>query len=136
MSNRKTRRRVQKKHIKSLNKYSDNLEPISLEDYNNQSSEKLPNNLIKAYVSKKYLVQLYQEKNKPLRISISRNTIDVAMKWHDGITWDEIQSIKNEIGFEDHDCVEVYPAQKNIVDVANMRHIWVMDELLLFSWKN
>ena len=58
------------------------------------------------------------------------------MKWHDGITWDEIQSIKNEIGFEDHDCVEVYPAQKNIVDVANMRHIWVMDELLLFSWKN
>jgi hypothetical protein len=130
VGNRRSRRRTQKEHSKSLKNYSDNLEEVALNQY-----ERKPDNLVKAYVSKKYLVQLYQEDNKPLRISIIRNKININMKWEDGITWEEIQDVKNEIGFKDKDCVEIYPARENVVNVANMRHVWVMDELLPFSWK-
>ena len=48
--------------------------------------------------------------------------------WRDGITWDELQRIKNECLGEDVWCVEVYPAQSELLDVANMRHLWVLDE--------
>lgn len=132
--NRKLRKKIQKEHEKSLSQYSDNLELIAIEDYKTKINT--PNNLIKAYVSKKYFVQLYQEKNKPLRISIIKNKVNADLKWEDGLTWDEIQNIKNEIGFENNDCVEIYPAQQNVVNVANMRHIWVMNDPLPFSWKN
>lgn len=130
MGNRKSRRRAQREHSKSLKKYSDNLEEVIF----NQDEHK-PKNLVKAYVSKRYFVQLYQEDNKPLRISIIRNKVNVSMEWEDNLTWEEIQGIKDDIGFKNYDCVEVYPAHDNIVNVANMRHIWVMDKLLPFSWK-
>ena len=136
MNNRKTRRRAQKKYRASLNMYSDNLELVTREDYRNVTGLEPGETFIRAYVSKKYLVQLYQEKEKPLRLSINRTGINAKREWEDNITWDEIQQIKNEIGFADNDCVEIYPAEKNIVNVANMRHIWVMPELLDFSWKD
>ena len=136
MSNRQTRRRKQQKYRASLKKYSDTLEPLTKEDCKRISGTEPPKRLIKAYISKKFFVQLYQEEDKPLRISINRTGLTSNYDWEDSITWDDIQKIKNEIGFKDKDCVEIYPAEKNAVNVANMRHIWVMEDLLDFSWKN
>lgn len=45
----------------------------------------------------------------------------------DGISWDELQAVKNEAVGEDATCVELYPAQDRVVNEVNMRHLWVID---------
>lgn len=47
-----------------------------------------------------------------------------------GITWDEIQRIKDECGFEDNDAIEFYPAKKDILNNGNFRHIYIFNEKL------
>lgn len=32
-------------------------------------------------------------------------------------------------------AVEIYPAERDIVNVANMRHLWVLPERLPFGWR-
>lgn len=44
---------------------------------------------------------------------------------HDGtITWDQLQHIKNEVWGPDVRAIEVYPAQGQVVNAANVRHLW------------
>jgi len=44
---------------------------------------------------------------------------------HDGaITWDELQDIKNRVWGHDARAIEVYPAFRNVVNNANIRHLW------------
>lgn len=38
-------------------------------------------------------------------------------------------------GFADSDAVEVYPAQTDVVNVANMRHLFVLPYPLTFAWR-
>lgn len=44
-------------------------------------------------------------------------------------TWHEMQRIKNEIAGEDQTAVEVYPPQSEVVDGADMFHIWLVAPL-------
>lgn len=48
-------------------------------------------------------------------------------------SWWEMQRIKNEIAWEDVTAVEVYPPQAEVVDGAEMFHIWVLPAPLPFS---
>lgn len=47
--------------------------------------------------------------------------------------WGEMQRIKDELAGCDKTAVEVYPPATEIVDQANMFHIWVLPEPLPFS---
>lgn len=90
---------------------------------------------LEAYRNNKFLVQVFLE-NGITRISINRTMLeDDGIHWKQGITWDEIQNIKNEIGFADKCFVELYPAEKDVVDVANIRHIFIMDPAPVFMWR-
>lgn len=44
----------------------------------------------------------------------------------DGITWDELQKIKDACGFEAFDAVELYPAKKDILNTGNWRHLYIL----------
>lgn len=44
------------------------------------------------------------------------------------ISWSEKQRIKNEIFGEDRTAIEVFPTTANLVDEANMYHLWVLPE--------
>ena len=44
------------------------------------------------------------------------------------IGWSEKMMIKNEIFGEDRVAIEVYPKQKNLVDSADVYHLWVFDK--------
>ena len=44
----------------------------------------------------------------------------------DGITWDELQAIKDELGFDEQAAIEVYPPRNEIVYECNMRHLWIL----------
>lgn len=78
--------------------------------------------------SRDYLAVLYQQKAngwKRLTVnSVRRN----GKSWRDGITWDELQRIKNECLGPETWCVENYPSDSKLVDVSNMRHLFVLDE--------
>lgn len=90
---------------------------------------------IAAWRSNRFLVQLFAAADGAQRITICRTSIDVVTgRWLDGITWQEIQDIKRAIGFGDRDAVEIYPADADVVNVANMRHIWLVD-LVAFAWR-
>lgn len=88
----------------------------------------------RVWQSKKYLVQAYSESNGIVRLSINRTTRH-AGNWNDKLTWDELQDIKRDVGFGDFMAVEIYPRDKDIVNVANMRHLWVLPLPLSFGWK-
>lgn len=55
--------------------------------------------------------------------------------YRDGITWDDLQRVKRDCGFGDVWAVEVYPDDSELVNVANMRHLWLMAEAPAFAWR-
>ena len=89
---------------------------------------------IRLWRSRRLLAQVFQEANGVIRISFNRTDIDDFGKWKQDISWDELQKAKSEMGFGDKFAVEVFPADKDIVNVANMRHLWVLQEPLAFGW--
>lgn len=93
--------------------------------------------LIRAWRSRTHIAQLYNEAGN-LRLSIQRVT-DHA--WHiryqrdGGISWDELQCIKAECGYGDWWALEVYPPEANLIDVAPMRHLWLVAQPPAFAWQ-
>lgn len=49
----------------------------------------------------------------------------------DGITWDELQRLKDEHLGPDVLAVELYPPACRLVDEVNMRHLWEVPEHIL-----
>lgn len=89
--------------------------------------------------SRTFLVQVYQPHlaSGAIRLSVCRTTLAAdGSRWEDGITWDELQRLKGEAGFADREAVEVFPPDTSIVNVAHMRHLWVLPagERMSFSW--
>ena len=44
----------------------------------------------------------------------------------DGITWNKLQEIKNIVVGEETCVIEVYPRQRDLIDHANCRHLFVV----------
>jgi hypothetical protein len=87
--------------------------------------------------SRDFLIQVFEAQAPALvRLSINRTQVDErTQRWSENITWDELQWIKNVLGYHDRDAVEVFPPTMDVVDVANMRHLWVLSEPLAFAWR-
>jgi len=81
---------------------------------------------VRVYRSRRFLMLEFGAEHGVVRLSVIRNVLAVdGARWGDRITWDELQQLKAEAGYADHDAVEVYPRQRDVVNVANMRHLWV-----------
>lgn len=97
--------------------------------------------LIKVFKNRDFLVQIYDDPSGYTRISVNR-TKTIGFKdgklplWKDGITWDQLQAIKNAIGYENEWLVECYPPENDLVNVANFRHLFLLKEKPLFGWHN
>ena len=75
----------------------------------------------KAYVGKKHSVQVsYLEHRTFGQIT------HLWLRRHDStpMGWTEMQRIKNEILGENILAIQVFPPQKNVVDAANVYHLW------------
>jgi hypothetical protein len=86
--------------------------------------------------SREFLVQAIMEPGM-LRLSVNRTELDATGNWKDGITWDEMQAIKSAVGYGDRDAVEAYPKNVDVVNVANIRHLWILPnhEALPVFWR-
>ncbi len=47
---------------------------------------------------------------------------------HDGITWDELQAVKNETLGLHVAAIEVFPIEDQVVNERNMRHLFVLPD--------
>ena len=92
-------------------------------------------NRTRAFRSNKFLVQEFEEKNA-IRLSVNRVVMGSGGRWEENITWDDLQDIKREVGHGDKFAIEIYPEDGNIVNVANMRHLWILDKRLDMGWIN
>lgn len=55
--------------------------------------------------------------------------LQLAVRRHDGDEihgWSDLQRIKDEIAGPERVAIEIYPAAKDVVDNANMRHLFVL----------
>ncbi len=87
-------------------------------------------------LSSRFMVQVFEPTEGNVgRLTINRVKRDNAVgSWTDGITWDELQRLKAEAGFGDAWAVEVYPPDADLVDVASMRHLWLLADRPPFGW--
>lgn len=68
------------------------------------------------------------------RLTINRVTIGGDGRWDADIPWDELQRCKRETGYGGWYGIEVYPRDRDIVNVAAMRHLWLLAEPLPIGW--
>ena len=92
---------------------------------------------LQVWRSRYFLAVLWQEPRKiNLRLSICRAEIRDDGSWRDGLTWEDLQDIKSGCGFGDVEAVEMYPRDCDVVNVANMRHLWLLAGLSPFAWRS
>lgn len=99
-----------------------------------ESATSLP---VKLWRSRHYLAQLYEVKcigdTEVLRLSVNRVTRAVG-GWGENIPWQDLQRCKREAGYADWYAIEIYPRDQDIVNVANMRHLWLLSSPLAIGW--
>ena len=88
--------------------------------------------------SRSFLVQVFDEHHlegrQVWRLTVARAELGKDGRWIDGISWEELQQIKRQIGLGSFYAIEVFPRDRDVVNVANMRHLWVLDKPLDIGW--
>ncbi len=124
---------MSRKHLREQNRWQlDHLTPLPPGAWpQRRSGNKEP---VEIWRSKTFLVQIYQDGDHQ-RLSCHRTEINKTGMWVDGITWEELMRLKSECGRGDRWAVEVYPPDVSVVNVANMRHLFLLPEAPVFAWK-
>lgn len=94
----------------------------------------MPKGLVDVWRSQGFLVQVFDPKDGAQRLTVCR-TKHNGKSWVPGITWDELQQIKAECGNSEVYAVEIFPAESDLVNVANMRHLWLLNKAPDFAWR-
>lgn len=132
-ADRRANLKLAKSHLRKVNRtLSDDFIEIPKENWP-RKSDPTP---FAVYRSKRFLVQAFEERDSIVRLSVCRTTVDAHGNWLAHITWDELQDIKIGVGYSDRDAVEVYPRSSDVVNVSNMRHLWVLPDYLKYAWRN
>lgn len=120
------------------NRWPINLEPVPEKAWPRASRDLAAKHgvaILGVWRSNRFLVQAFQESNGIVRLSICRSVLTPDGQWADGITWDQLQELKHQAGYGAYDAVEIYPADVDLVNVANFRHLWVLPGPLAFAWR-
>ena len=85
-----------------------------------------PQNLKKVFRNRHFAVQIYQQ-GEWTRLSVNRTALDIEKNtWKGGISWDQLMDIKNKVGFGTCDAIEIYPRDCDVVNLTNMRHLFIV----------
>lgn len=94
-----------------------------------------PKSPFKIFRSRDYLVQLFKD-SEHVRISVNVTRIKDSGHWEEGISWETLMEIKRLLGYGDFDAVEVYPRDADEVNIANIRHLFILNDSLPFIWRS
>jgi hypothetical protein len=125
IATREQRRQLQRDNAK----LPETLQPVPLESHPNP-----PSNLKAVWRSRHFLVQAFYEPFGVIRLSVNRSELGSNGRWLENITWEELQTLKRQAGYGEFYAIEVYPKDKDVVNVANMRHLWITEEPLNIGW--
>jgi hypothetical protein len=128
--NRAQRREAQKKIVGDGAKQPVVLQLVPREQWPSQ-----PPTLLRVWRNRSFLVQEYAAPAGQVRLSVNRASLTAGGDWAAEITWDELQQLKAECGYADRWAVEVFPPAESVVNVANMRHLWLLADAPEFAWK-
>lgn len=111
--------------------------PMALKEWPREDWPKPNATVARCWRSRGFLVQGYAEPDPVvMRLSILRTALDSSGGWQQDITWEELQRLKREAGFGNYEAVEVFPRERDTVNVANIRHIWILPPgHLSFVWR-
>lgn len=91
---------------------------------------------VEIWRSRDFLLQVFHESEAIERLSVNRTEIGRGGHWREDITWEDLQALKRQCGRGDLDAVEIYPRDADVVNVANMRHLWVLKfGAIAFAWR-
>lgn len=91
--------------------------------------------MVRAFRSEHFLAMLFLEPSGYQRLSVLRTDFEgVGKRAVAGIVWDDLQRLKGEAGFADAWAVEVFPPDADVVNVQNMRHLFLLPEPPSFGW--
>ncbi|RSX56750.1 DUF7694 domain-containing protein [Bifidobacterium samirii] len=92
---------------------------------------------VRVWRSRDFQAMLFIDRDNGMRrLAVTRVEFDkYTGEYRDGITWDDLQKVKNETVGEDCWAVECYPPERFLQNVANMRHLWILDGEPRFGWK-
>lgn len=123
MTNRAQRRADRAMSLRTARGWTDGLRRVPRSEW--------PRNepgLDEVWTSKDWVVLIYESTGSEAeRITVRRTSGD------DGITWDDLMAIKRAVGRGSYWAVEIYPPDDQVHNVANMRHLWVV-ERPDFAW--
>jgi len=88
---------------------------------------------VKGWRNRNFLAAIYFEGNDAVRLSVNRTELQNDGNWKGDITWDELMEVKRGIGMGDGWMVEIFPPDSEVVNVANMRHLWITGQPA-FAW--
>lgn len=142
MINRHARRSAAAQTRKLAMKRPQNLTPVPAERWPPMRLKLVGVAMLAVWESKDYLVQTYTsptlqiggERFEVFRITVHRVTLDKTGRFDADISWEELQAIKAAVGLGDAYALEIYPCEIDLVNVANMRHLWVLDRPLPLGW--
>lgn len=94
---------------------------------------------VRAWRSRNFMVQLYDLPGEgALRLSIQRSLAAWPIRERNRdrrpISWEELMTIKAAVGFGDRWAVEIFPPDADAVNVADMRHLWLLEGAPAFGW--
>lgn len=125
--------RAQRKRLQTENrKHAATLSPVHESEWPQVGNGQRPNRVLR---SRHYLVQEFLESNGIIRLSANRTKMLPDGHWDDGLTWDELNTIKQQCGYAERYAIEIYPDDSNIVNVANLRHLWILPDPLDIGWR-
>ena len=87
------------------------------------------------WVSRDFIVQAFTVPGGVIRLAINRRQSRRDERlFEDGISWDELQEIKQQCGYGDRMAVEIYPENCHVLNQMNARHLWILPHRLPFAW--
>lgn len=93
---------------------------------------------LRAWQSRSFMVQEHAEPDfagrTVTRLSVNRVSLRSDGHWDEGITWEDLMRVKREAGYADSYAIEIYPRERDVQNVSNMRHLWVLSAPLPIGW--
>lgn len=129
--------RAKRAHLRQENaRFTDTLREIPFGEWPEGYGSTPTTWTLAVWRSRRYLVQIVKEMHKDAhRLTVNRTTLNQkGDSWEDGITWDELMEIKRQCGYSAHWAIEIYPPDTQIVNVANMRHLWLTEDPPKSAW--
>jgi hypothetical protein len=79
------------------------------------------------FQSEDFTVQCFNVDENVIRLAINRNPVaQMSLSYPDGIDREELKAIIKALGFGDRYGVEIYPPKRSILNVMNVRHLWLL----------